>query len=179
MRIHDVKQAFWRHGTDKLGHGYAPVYAKVPADIAAVFEIGVAGGHSLKAWAELFPQAMVYGLDQSDIKAGLDSGRIRQFRSQVQNFSMDLFREQGGVVQFFDLVVDDGGHSADEILCGWRILGQACRGLYVIEDVTAQLVGPIVNAMHNSGCRIVSTIQTGPGNDDRVIVGQFDRVIEW
>src|SRR5947208_1930316 len=46
----DVSGIFQAVGADKFEHGYSKVYAAVPEDIELVMEIGVANGHSMKAW---------------------------------------------------------------------------------------------------------------------------------
>src|SRR5690349_19065646 len=60
-----------QYGTDKEDahdymRRYTPFLAPIRHTAAAVAEIGIAGGASLRVWRDYFPNAMIYGLDHNE-----------------------------------------------------------------------------------------------------------------
>lgn len=168
MRREDIEAVFAYCSTDKLAHGYAMVYEKVPIHIRRVFEIGVSSGHSLLAWRDLFPLATIYGLDVSACSPLGE--RIVVLRGDIKEFSPSEER--------YDLIVDDGSHQLEDILAGWKVMRERCDGLYVVEDVSQDIAGRLFTEMLLN-VPMVSVIPTGRGGDDRCIIAQFDKVVQW
>lgn len=171
-----IAETFRIFGTDKCEHGYATIYAHVPTTIRSVLEIGVGGGQSLRAWRSLFPRATVCGIDVADQRpdTDLNFGHVRQIKCPIKEFVLSKWFPNGTE---FDLVVDDGSHILEDVLHGFRELNGVCRGLYVIEDVKLENVQPILLGIGNS--KVNSVIQTHSDGDSRVVVAQFNRVIQW
>jgi hypothetical protein len=173
-RKEEVEQAFnWRK-TDKLSHGYAMIYAKVPKTIKRVFEIGIGGGQSLEAWLDIFPSSEVYGLD-------CNGKIVEDPRVKCINCDINLFNPEDHIKNAdvkFDLIVDDGSHQTKDIISGWQKLNKYCSGIYVVEDVDFNYVQDITREMHNGG-GVLSVIQTHTDNGSRAIVASFDKVIQW
>jgi precorrin-6B methylase 2 len=177
-RTAEIFNAFNDARTDKGHHGYAMIYDKVPVDIASLVEIGVQTGASLLAWTKIFPEAMIYGIDRNEATLNLISRRICMIQADIQAFSPDTYNWRGGPTAAFDLIIDDGSHLYEDILAGWRKFYTRCRGLYVIEDVELEHVGPLLAEMEPVSA-IISAIQTGEDPGSRVVVAQFNRVIPW
>lgn len=173
-RKEEIEQAFnWNH-TDKLSHGYAMIYDKVPRTIKRVFEIGIGGGHSLKAWLDIFPAAEVYGLDINGAK--VEDQRVKNIHCDINVFNPEEHIQN--LDTKFELIVDDGSHQAKEIISGWQKLRDYCTGIYVIEDVSFDYCHEITREMKNGG-GIISVIQTNSDDGSRVIISSFDKVIQW
>lgn len=143
---------------NELSHDYAPHYAALLAgrQIRRVLEIGLGldglfhekyqHGDSLRVWAELFPNAEIYGLDiRAD--ALLNEGRIHSYQCDQSDINsiakISALFEQAGVFEF-DLIVDDGSHKAKDQALTALTLGEMLSpgGVYIVEDVieTAELV---------------------------------------
>jgi|ERR1044071_3181138 demethylmacrocin O-methyltransferase len=133
------------YGTDKWGtHWYAQHYETHFAPLRRkrlnILEIGIggyddpqAGGNSLRAWRTYFPKSRIYGIDIHD-KSLHDERRIKTFRgSQVdEDFLAEVLKTIGRV----DIVIDDGSHENEHVLCTFKYLFPRLseNGIYVIED---------------------------------------------
>jgi demethylmacrocin O-methyltransferase len=138
---------FTKYGTDKSskGHNFAGVYHEALHAIRhkakAILEIGIFGttpenaGASLKAWAEYFPNAHIYGVDLFDYSF-LNSGRITTIVAD-QGIISDL---EGIIVttgSSLDLIIDDGSHLMhhQQIAFGYLFRHLRPGGYYIIEDL--------------------------------------------
>ncbi|HEY7823329.1 MAG TPA: class I SAM-dependent methyltransferase [Acidimicrobiia bacterium] len=138
----------WNLGGDKMAadrNNYAHVYAALLKDLdpQLVVELGVFRGVSLAMWCDLFPEAMVVGLD-------LDFERFKEHRPTLVSrgaftYHQPLLHEwdaYGDDTDFLadlpgiDLFVDDGPHTADAIRNTARLIGPLMNpgGVYVVED---------------------------------------------
>lgn len=58
-----------KHGTDKLKHGYTPLYHELFTPHRdqqfSLVEIGVLNGASIRMWRDYFPEATIYAVDKS------------------------------------------------------------------------------------------------------------------
>ncbi len=82
-----------------------------------VLELGVKDGASLKMWAEFFPNANIFGIDNDPDSFKSDSGRIRTFLGDQTNPDF-LAQVIEAASEPFDIVIDDGGHRMQEqLLC--------------------------------------------------------------
>lgn len=125
------------YGSDKnTYHSYGSVYeavlGPVRESVRAVLEIGIAGGASLKAWRDYFPNATVTGLDlSSDL---VNEPRIESFRCDSRDPAL-VAAVLGD--RRFDVIIDDGDHHPDAQnatrTAVWSFLRPG--GTYVIEDV--------------------------------------------
>ena len=127
------------HGTDKLFHGYLPLYEKhLPQDVTSLLEIGVFGGKSLRMWRDRFPGARIYGLDvdpgcQKHATAGIDI----TIGSQDDPVVLEALAQKAGG---FDVVIDDGSHVNELTIASFEALWPHTRRLYVIEDLECSYV---------------------------------------
>ena len=123
-RAHDYIEPYWRELRD-LRHS-----------ATKVLEIGVQTDRSVRMWKAFFPNAQIYGIDIDPRCAEFAEERIEVFIGDQtdETFLMDVITATGGG---FDVVIDDGLHSAYSILKSFGYLYPALhdRGIYVIEDI--------------------------------------------
>jgi hypothetical protein len=130
-----------QYGTDKLRHGYTPLYNELfhPIRSAAVnvVELGVLNGaSSIRMWADYFTEGTVYAVD-------VNEPRLR--RLPVDPRIIPVVADAGRKEQLaalparIDIVIDDASHKPDDQIaafdCLWpRIVS---GGYYSIEDMHA------------------------------------------
>lgn len=123
------------HFTEVYEHFFYPL-----KDTATkIFEIGIGGGASLELWRDYFPRATIYGID-IEPKSELDSDRIKTFvADQADRSRLEAFIGASG--GYFDIIIDDGGHTMDQQQISFGFLFKYLRpgGFYVIEDVHTSL----------------------------------------
>lgn len=128
---------FARHGTDKKSHNYANAYCPVLWDrrlsVERVLELGVGDLlriPSLRAWADFFPNANIYGVDR---------GTTYQSHPRISVISSEIDTDDllSKLPESFDLVIDDASHlwtqQVKSFYRWWPRLKEG--GLYVIEDM--------------------------------------------
>jgi predicted O-methyltransferase YrrM len=119
-------------------HSYTPFYHEMldGKDVKRVLEIGVAKGNSLRMWADYFPQAEIFGVDNNPDYLYSDDGRIKSFLGDqsTQEKLLAVMNEIGGT---FDLIIEDGSHnSPDQVVSANTLVPLlAPGGIYVAEDV--------------------------------------------
>lgn len=128
--------------TDKIGHGYEPVYRQLAADElpeqARIVEIGVASGDGLRMFRDLFPLAwIIAGVDIRVTQQAWDAvlpGNLVQASQDDPGLARRLHDATG--IDEWDLVVDDASHdpglTAATLRTMWPVV--APGGWYVIED---------------------------------------------
>jgi len=158
-----IDDTFVLCGTDKgaLGHGYAPIYAKIQPEITSMLEVGVYRGGSLRAWLEIFPQAEIYGIDINPLvwpKMEVHP-RIHFTQADIREFNADSLPQ-------FDLIIDDGSHKLEDMVAAFDKLKSHLKpgGTYVIEDV---MEASMLDSF--PGCEMVER-DVKQMLDDRVIV---------
>lgn len=130
------QELFVKHGTDKGNpHMYGPVYDMLFTDrtaVRSVLEIGVYKGNSLRAWAEGFPNAFIWGIDKEYVDVRHD--RIRTV--QLNQADVVGLREWADGKRF-DLIVDDGSHWLKDILTSLFVLWPRLYsdGVYIVEEL--------------------------------------------
>lgn len=155
-----LKELFDKYGTDKARNGYHDVYESLLAprreDITRVLEVGIGTldpaapssmvgyaaehytpGGSLRAWADYFPNAVIWGLDtQPDTLLEESAFIMTCLADSTKKDQVD--RVLGDLI--FDLIIDDGDHSVGSQVATLRNLWDrvATGGLYVIEDIYSQ-----------------------------------------
>lgn len=150
------------YGTDKAtshpevrngrGHGYAPIYDAFfmwSRDLPIKFlEIGVGGGESIRTWLEYFSKAHIYGVDithdtnsWNNPKASPDPRYTFVTGNQSDETFWACFKADYGTG--WDVVVDDGGHSSQQIITSFNHLWPELKsgGLYCIEDLNCAYAG--------------------------------------
>lgn len=145
FRSYAVFDAQGRHinGTDKesnhhYGNAYEWLLIKQPNgrsirnEIKLMMEVGVADGSSLRAWREVFPNALIVGMDihPSDKAYG---ERI-EFHLGDQRSQADCERAAGG--RLFDVIVEDATHVLENNLLTLFWLWPFVKpgGLYIVEE---------------------------------------------
>ena len=135
---------FRKHLPTKQGHNYAPLYerhfSRVRLDARRVLEIGVQAGTSLRLWKDFFPNAKIYGFDIDPRSREHIEDRIEIVVGD-QTDPADLNALPDG----FDVIIDDGLHTAASQLATFRSLYRTKlgkRGIYVVEDIGEDGVGP-------------------------------------
>ena len=145
----NLKDLTFKYDVDALELGYTQHYDQLLSDVTndftKVLEIGVETGRSHRMWLEYFPNATIYGYDI--FKFGVDEfhrlqkgnpylDRSVMFEGDQSNVE-DLNRfksEHGGD---FDMIIDDGGHTMEQMQTSLNHLWDSLKpgGVYVIEDL--------------------------------------------
>lgn len=118
---------------DDLGFVVRREYPRsIRGDVKLMMEVGVADGSSLCAWREVFPNALIVGMDihHSD-KA---HGERIEFRIGDQRSRVDC--ENAAAGRMFDLIVEDATHKLENTLLTLFWLWPFVKpgGLYIIEE---------------------------------------------
>jgi methyltransferase family protein len=124
----------WRHYFEIYERYFRPFVSRD----CTYLEIGVQKGGFLQLMQEyLGEQARVIGIDIDPACAALeDEGKEIHIGDQSDTDFMDyLARERGP----FDIIIDDGGHTADQQIASFLSLFPALRegGIYLVEDLHA------------------------------------------
>ncbi len=137
-----------RSGTDKASnwHDYMNVYSRhfdsLKEQPIKFLEIGLWEGGSAKLWEEYFTQAQLHFMDIS-----FDALKFRSGRSHYHLCNQESQEELNNFVQTvggdFDVIVDDGGHTARQQLTSFSILFPQMKsgGIYIIEDLHSSYWG--------------------------------------
>lgn len=151
-----------KHGTDKVLHGFLPIYENYLKDKRHDFlnlcEIGVFFGASIKMWGEYLPNSTIYGLDAFEGKQGNGSTftNYRLFFDEVNNNQekyprIKLYKvDQSKKIELedfvkkcqnenikFDVIIDDGSHLMfDQQITLYTLLPLVrSGGIYIMEDL--------------------------------------------
>ena len=123
----------------KKWHHYFSVYEKFLSPYrdrpVRILEIGVFRGGSMRMWREYFGKAaLIYGIDIDPECARLvnpaDATQIFIGSQTDRDFLRNIKTEIGE----FDIVIDDGGHTARQQITSFEELYPATRGIYLVED---------------------------------------------
>jgi hypothetical protein len=113
---------------------------------AAVLEIGVQGGGSLEMWRTYFGgKARIYGIDSTpDAKRNEDVATKVFIGDQADRSFLREVRREVGVL---DIVIDDGGHMANQQIVSFEELYSCLSesGIYLIEDTHTAMWGAPYN----------------------------------
>lgn len=131
MTTEQIQAAFIKYGSDKAQHGYAEFYAaRLPENPKSILEIGVNDGASIRAWRELFPEAVIHGLDLFSDKPIPDIDGVTFWTGhQADYFLLEQLKNQN-----FTVIIDDGSHSSRHQMVTFFALFQPGQ-YYFIEDL--------------------------------------------
>ena len=134
MTLHDIGM---RHGTDKATyHKFLDLYESHidPSKVKRLLEIGIYQGASLRMWREWLPDtAIVEGWDINP-HPPIDGCDLRV----VDQLDVDAML--ANVTGMYDVIIDDGGHTARMMQTSFATLFPHTR-LYIIEDLHAPWCG--------------------------------------
>ena len=128
-----------RYGTDKASwhHAYMPHYEALLGSrtVRRMLEIGVAGGRSLAMWRELFPEALIVGVDVNE-----ECLVHQRARSPVVHADATDGAKMWAVSTLygqFDVVIDDGEHVHEQVRAAHEGIypRMADGGIYIVEDL--------------------------------------------
>lgn len=134
-----------RYGTDKASshHDYMGHYEKRIGKrrVLRLLELGVAHGHSLRMWAEIFSNALIVGVDDSQHcrlhqRIGIDV-IIADCNDAAKMAAVSMLYGP------FDVVIDDCSHQFLQMRTSFEELYPrlAPGGVYVVEDFTLSRTG--------------------------------------
>lgn len=148
-----------QYGTDKVQHGFLPIYARAfgdPAKLSAFLEVGVFRGSSLRMWRDYFINAQIYGLDGftgvmgngqvycqgscvDEATGGTLGPRVRLLQAnQSDELAMErVVRELKAQKLQLDVIIEDGSHLHRDQQLNLAQLFPLLRpgGMYSMEDV--------------------------------------------
>lgn len=146
-----LDQLFQQFGSDKSSvhpnaHGYAPHYeaafGHLRKEKIKLLEIGVGSGGSIQAWLEYFPKAQVFGVDTTHDTNDWDTEKAdthdRYTFVAGDQASQEFWKRFVDVLgSDWDIIIDDGGHYANQVLTSHNCLWPYVRpgGFYCIEDL--------------------------------------------
>lgn len=137
------------HGTDKATvHKYTDFYERLFKGMRSkpvkLLEIGVAGGESLKMWADWFynKESRIYGVEIENRPLPEFDDRTQVFinNASLPNAVFDITNATGPV----DILVDDGSHYVHEQKDALRLWWPHIKpgGIYICEDVFTSYAYP-------------------------------------
>jgi len=161
-------------------HTYIDTYYDLLKDkkYCKIFEIGVRTGGSIWLWRKLLEDYEIWGID-------VDSNYFanRPFADELRNdpkiivkFRRNSFdvSSYDDIPKDFDLIIDDGDHSAEGIcktfINAWHHLKTG--GVYVIEDPqTDEAINTITNKIKEiAPSSEISILKFRPDSDDNLII---------
>lgn len=163
-----------KHGSDKDSwHKYGSVYDGLFPNrdsVTAVLELGIAYGASVVAWREIFPNAVIVGLDVDPCVPcpRLDRMEMRQGCQTDRNTLATIVGSRN-----YDLIIDDASHKISDQLVSlfflWPYLKEG--GYYVIEEFDIQDgTGPMTHLESYGLFKGIQLHTTPSPNGDELLV---------
>jgi len=143
----DLYSFYAQHRNTRVMHKwshYFEVYERCLSNIRhtnpTLLEIGVQLGGSVEMWREYFgPSARIYGIDINPTAIEHQDVATKVFISDQQDraFLRSVVQEIGPP----DVVIDDGGHTANQQITAFEELYPALsgNGIYIVEDTHTSL----------------------------------------
>ncbi len=130
-----------QYGTDKSSkhHNYTAWYFilfnSIRLQPLKLVELGVFQAASLKMWADFFPNAQLYGVDNKPEAAQYETERTKIFIGNQRD--RRFLKKTAELIGSPDIIIDDGGHRPEEQLDSLFALFPHLKdgGIYVIEDL--------------------------------------------
>lgn len=129
-----------QYGTDKLRHGYTPLYDELFTplrdDPVNVVELGVYRGASIRMWRDYFTNGTIYAVDVNPEHlqnlSGLD--RVVPIRCNSRNERILL-----QIPDHVDIVIDDASHEPFHQIAAFTNIWPRVTpgGYYAVEDLHA------------------------------------------
>ena len=171
------RETFLAHMPTKQGHNYNPLYERffdpIRLSVKKVLEIGVEAGTSLRMWADYFPNAEIHGFDiDPECRQHQTDRCVVHIGDQTDISSM------GSLPGGFDIIIDDGLHSADSQIGSFAYLYKHKlnqRGIYVVEDV---IQSPRVLRYFNDVSRFVNYWPSGVHGSQWSEINSFSNHLE-
>lgn len=152
---------FTRRGPSQVG-----LYS-IRESVKLMMEVGVADGNSLLAWRQVFPNAVIVGLDRHATAFG--NTVIDRMEFHLGDARVQRHCEAAAYGREFDLIVDDASHQIGDIFMALFWLWPFVKpgGLYVIEDLSNGLCQRFASLI---GGEVIDT--TGPfgGNEPLIVL---------
>ena len=139
-------------------HFYEPYLSAYRNAKINLLEIGILQGASLKMWAEYFPRGSITGGDIHD-KSHLDNERI-----QTLTFDQENENDLRNILDQFDIIIDDGGHSMKQQQLTLKVLFRnnlKAAGIYIIEDLHTSFSLQHGSTSTNNTINLIEDLQTG------------------
>lgn len=139
-----------------------------------IFEMGIAGGKSVKLWQEYFPNCKFTGLDiEPRFKyKNTDNMFIYVGDQRNERLLIDIVKTRGP----FDIIIDDAGHRMKPQQIAFQTLFHILKddGIYVIEDTQTSYMGKFKGGYKHAH----STIELLKQCIDRIHVSSVDGLAE-
>ncbi len=122
-----------KYGTDKVGHGYIPIYEKLFSGMRTkniqLMEIGVLNGASVKMWEDYFIAGHIYGVDINE--------KCREYETQRTSIIIEDATKLD-IDYNLDIIIDDGSHNPFDFVKTFSRLWAKLKpgGYYCIEDLS-------------------------------------------
>jgi 23S rRNA U2552 (ribose-2'-O)-methylase RlmE/FtsJ len=134
FEAHDKGRGVWKW--NHYFEVYERHFSRFKRRPVRVLEIGIYSGGSLEMWSQYFgPEAQIYGVDIEPACKAYESDSVKVLIGDQadRNFWRRFKRE----VQALDIVIDDGGHRAEQQIVTLEELLPFLRsgGVYLCEDV--------------------------------------------
>lgn len=128
--------------TEKVGHGYLPIYEKlwlpIQEEPITLLEIGIYNGNSMRTWCEWFPNATIVGIDHNpNNPMKVDRAKTHFGKQEDWEFLSTVANEY----KQFDIIIDDGSHIWLHQQLTFEYLWPVVKpgGMYIIEDLHTSL----------------------------------------
>jgi len=162
------------HAGEWPGHAYQRTYASQFMRLYArhllgkpvrVAEVGVHHGSSMRAMRRILPFAEVYGFDMVPCPDNVAGATV----VLGDGYAAETWKD---VPSDFDLIIDDGSHSVDDMLRGLPVFTSHLRwgGVLLIEDIPGGLAAAGRVADRLADAEIVDTRDEGQPFDDVTVL---------
>lgn len=130
----NFKDAFQQSGADKFVHQYYHYYDQVidKTQVNSLLEIGVAYGHSLNAWRLVWPEALIEGVEITNISEDTRNN------FNVYKLSSININDARLIDKTYDMIVDDGDHHWQSQLLTFYNFYPKANKYYIIEDMLGE-----------------------------------------
>lgn len=127
--------------TDKgYAHNILGVYERLFAgmEVKSLLEIGILGGGSIRMFAEVYPKALVVGIDKNDATS-VENEYENVMAYKADAYSLDFILHLNRTFGEFDIIIDDGSHILKDqcIMAAHYPHLLTTNGVLVIEDISS------------------------------------------